>query len=75
MGIVKTVKVKELKITRGYSLSRANTMALRAEYLDRELAKGEGEPAGSVSLVLDEIVTEWRKGREKRDAERKKVKA
>ena len=49
----------ELKVTRGYSLSPENLMALKAEAFERSLAREDG---GTVtpSAVLDEIVTEWR---------------
>jgi len=50
---------KEEKITRGYNLSKSNTMALRAEAFERTMAQDGGTV--SASEVLDEIVTEWRR--------------
>lgn len=51
-------KKKELKVTRGYSLSRENVMALKAEAFERTMAAEAGTT--SASEVLDEIVTAWR---------------
>jgi hypothetical protein len=53
---------KDLKVTRGYSLSRENMMALRAESLERTMATTDGSTV-SASEVLDEIVTAWRETR------------
>lgn len=58
MKAVKEEK-KELKVTRGYSLSRENVMALKAEAFERTMADEAGTT--SASEVLDEIVTDWRK--------------
>lgn len=56
------VKLKELKITRGFSMSKANLMALREESLERTIATEDGSTV-SVSEVLDEVVTVWRETR------------
>lgn len=66
------VKVKELKITRGFSMSRKNLMALREESLERTIATEDGSTV-SVSEVLDEIVTGWRERKEKDAALEKSV--
>jgi len=55
-------EVKELKVTRGFSMSKANLMALREESLERTIATEDGSTV-SVSEVLDEIVTVWRETR------------
>jgi len=60
-------EVKELKITRGFSMSKANLMALREESLERTIATEDGSTV-SVSEVLDEVVTVWR---EKKKAKEK----
>ena len=52
-------KKKELKITRGYSLSKANVMALREESLEQTMATTDGSIV-SQSAVLDDILTIWR---------------
>ena len=50
---------EELKVTRGWSLTPANVMALQAEAFERTIARSDGGTV-SGSEVLDEIVTEWR---------------
>lgn len=63
--------VKEKKYTRGWSLSVENMMALKAESFERTM---RGVKAVSPNRVLEDIVTAWRKRREKEARTAKVVK-
>lgn len=52
------------KKAKGWSLSVENIMALKAEAWERSLRRGDGKTV-SASAVLDELVTAWRKGRDR----------
>lgn len=57
------VKVKELKMVRGFSISPRNLMALREESFEQTIATEDGGTV-SVSAVMDQVLTEWREKRE-----------
>lgn len=52
------------KMAKGWSLSVENIMALKAEAWERSLRREDGKTV-SASAVLDDLVTAWRKGRER----------